>query len=127
MDVAEKPGNLAVCEHTIQFLQENLRSFSRTKCAYIFLFCIMNQEMQNQLTNHYVAPKFHKLDVCGPAHHSTIHKEKPNKMQQCIKITNTRTSNGNCTKRMQPSGLTKHAVTIFTYCNLKKQRFPVKF
>jgi hypothetical protein len=25
-------------------------------------------------------------DVCGSVHHSTIHKEKPNKMQQCIKI-----------------------------------------
>jgi len=92
---------------------------------------MLNQEMQNQLTNYYyyyyyhyyyyyIAPTFHKLDVRGSAHHSKIHKEKSNKTQQCIKITNTRTSNGNCTKRMQPSGLTKHAVTIFTYCNLKK-------
>ena len=28
----------------------------------------------------------HQLDVRGSMHHSTIHKEKPNKMQQCIKI-----------------------------------------
>ena len=27
-----------------------------------------------------------KLDVCGSVHHSTINKEKSNKMQQCIKI-----------------------------------------
>jgi hypothetical protein len=27
-----------------------------------------------------------KLDVRGSVHHSTIHKEKSNKMQQCIKI-----------------------------------------
>jgi len=27
-----------------------------------------------------------KLDVCGSLHYSTIHKEKSNKMQQCIKI-----------------------------------------
>jgi hypothetical protein len=26
-----------------------------------------------------------KLDVRGSVHHSTIHKEKSNKMQQCIK------------------------------------------
>ena len=26
------------------------------------------------------------LDVRGSVHHSTIHKEKSNKMQQCIKI-----------------------------------------
>jgi hypothetical protein len=26
------------------------------------------------------------LDVHGSVHHSTIHKEKSNKMQQCIKI-----------------------------------------
>jgi hypothetical protein len=26
------------------------------------------------------------LDVCGSVHHSAIHKEKSNKMQQCIKI-----------------------------------------
>ena len=29
---------------------------------------------------------FCKLDVCGSVHHSTILTEKPNKMQQCIKI-----------------------------------------
>ena len=28
----------------------------------------------------------YKLDVCGSVYHSTIHKEKSNKMQQCIKI-----------------------------------------
>jgi len=27
-----------------------------------------------------------QLDVCGSVHHSTIRKEKSNKMQQCIKI-----------------------------------------
>ena len=27
-----------------------------------------------------------KLDVRGSVHHSTIHKEKSNEMQQCIKI-----------------------------------------
>jgi hypothetical protein len=27
-----------------------------------------------------------KLDVRGSVHHSTIHKKKSNKMQQCIKI-----------------------------------------
>jgi hypothetical protein len=27
-----------------------------------------------------------KLDVCGSVHHCTIHKEKSNKMEQCIKI-----------------------------------------
>jgi hypothetical protein len=27
-----------------------------------------------------------KFDVCGSVHRSTIHKEKSNKMQQCIKI-----------------------------------------
>ena len=26
------------------------------------------------------------FDVCQSVHHSTIHKEKSNKMQQCIKI-----------------------------------------
>jgi hypothetical protein len=26
------------------------------------------------------------LDVCGSVHHNTIHKEKSNKMQQCIRI-----------------------------------------
>jgi hypothetical protein len=26
------------------------------------------------------------VDVCGSVHHTTIHKEKSNKMQQCIKI-----------------------------------------
>ena len=25
-------------------------------------------------------------DVCGSVHYTTIHKEKSNKMQQCIKI-----------------------------------------
>jgi len=29
---------------------------------------------------------FAKLDVCGSLHRSTIHKEKSNKMQTCIKI-----------------------------------------
>jgi hypothetical protein len=28
----------------------------------------------------------HDLDVYGSVHHSIIHKEKSNKMQQCIKI-----------------------------------------
>ena len=28
-----------------------------------------------------------KLDVCGSVHHSAIHKEKFDKMQQCIKIS----------------------------------------
>jgi hypothetical protein len=28
----------------------------------------------------------YQLDVRGSVHHSTIHKEKSNKMQQCIKI-----------------------------------------
>jgi hypothetical protein len=27
-----------------------------------------------------------KLDICGSVHPSTIYKEKPNKMQQCIEI-----------------------------------------
>jgi hypothetical protein len=27
-----------------------------------------------------------QLDVCGSVHHDTIHTEKSNKMQQCIKI-----------------------------------------
>jgi len=30
--------------------------------------------------------KLHKLDVHGSMHHSKIHTEKSNKMQQCIKI-----------------------------------------
>jgi len=29
---------------------------------------------------------FSQLDVRGSVHHSTIHKEKSNKVQQCIKI-----------------------------------------
>ena len=29
---------------------------------------------------------YSQLDVRGSVHHSTIHKEKSNKMQQCIKI-----------------------------------------
>jgi len=28
----------------------------------------------------------HKLDVRGSVHHSKIHEEKSNQMQQCIKI-----------------------------------------
>jgi hypothetical protein len=30
--------------------------------------------------------KTYKLDVRGSVHHNTIHKEKSNKMQHCIKI-----------------------------------------
>ena len=39
--------------------------------------------------NLYAAQSGHscsQLDVCGSVHHSTIHYEKSNKMQQCIKI-----------------------------------------
>jgi hypothetical protein len=31
--------------------------------------------------------KFCKFDVCGSVHHSTIRKEKSNKMQQCTKVS----------------------------------------
>jgi len=34
------------------------------------------------MNNEHASP----LDVRGSVHHSTIHKEKSNKMQQCIKI-----------------------------------------
>jgi len=41
------------------------------------------------VTKGYTGPQAlytHEVDVCGSVHISTIHKEKSNKMQQCIKI-----------------------------------------
>jgi hypothetical protein len=41
----------------------------------------------NKVSSPYYIPNENwKLDVCGPVHHSKIHTEKSNKMQQCIKI-----------------------------------------
>jgi hypothetical protein len=34
----------------------------------------------------FICNKISSLDVCGSVHHSTIHKEKSNKMQQCSTI-----------------------------------------
>ena len=38
------------------------------------------------MPTNFVVLNVDNLDVCVSVHHSTIHKEKSNKMQQCIKI-----------------------------------------
>jgi len=52
-------------------------------CKY-FIFSIKNIHVYIMCTTH--VPRVCLLDVRGSMHHSTICKEKSNKMQQCIKI-----------------------------------------
>jgi len=53
-----------------------LRAFTLPRCKY----CMWKPHTW------YTPHTSHNFDVCGSVHHGTIHKEKSNKMQQCIKI-----------------------------------------
>ena len=53
-----------------------------------------------------------KVDVCGSVHPSTIHKEKSNKMQQCIRVLCLTTSTNYMSNNL--------------LC-MKNQRLPVQF
>jgi len=59
------------------------------KHLFFTLKCL-NKELCEDLIIHksqqYRIQLSFRLDVCGSVHHSTIHKERSNKMQQCNKI-----------------------------------------
>ena len=56
------------------------------QCLPVTLDVGTNTQVSNAVTSWPAKTFFVGLDVRGSMHHSTIHKEKSNKMQQCIKI-----------------------------------------
>jgi len=56
-------------------------NFQRVNCANY-----SHTDNQLRIVTYLSISEFRKFDVRGSVHHSTIHREKPNKMQECIKI-----------------------------------------
>ena len=59
--------------------------FVGCKLLQFFTLDLLKNKLDN-MYNPFMEDDFKELDVCGSVHHSTIHKEKSNKMHQCIKI-----------------------------------------
>jgi hypothetical protein len=75
-----------VCKFIEKRLNGSLKRGSELRSSSKQEYSLQSLSVEEILTQILLLASFSSLDVRGSVHHSTIHKEKSNKMQQCNKF-----------------------------------------